>query len=143
MDENEQDDIQTGDVYSVYEDKCKQCGLHPLTQRRISDLLSELDMMGVINAKIISLGRYGRTREIKLNVSNRVRKKIKQLLPKLDRGDGVCKYLNNENLCEIYENRPLICNINELYNKHFSHVATRQEFFDFTQYFCNLLKQGE
>ena len=80
LDENEQDNIQTGDVYSVYEDKCKACGLHPLTQRRISDLLSELDMMGVINAKIISLGRYGRTREIKLNVSGRVRKKIKELL---------------------------------------------------------------
>lgn len=80
LDENEQDNIQTGDVYSVYEDKCKECGLHPLTQRRISDLLSELDMMGVINAKIISLGRYGRTREIKLNVSDRMRKKIKEIL---------------------------------------------------------------
>jgi len=80
LDEKEQDNIQTGDVYSVYEDECKECGLHPLTQRRISDLLSELDMMGVINAKIISLGRYGRTREIKLNVSDRVRKKIKEIL---------------------------------------------------------------
>jgi len=80
LDENEQDDIQTGDVYSVYESKCKGSGLHPLTQRRISDLLSELDMMGVINAKIISLGRYGRTRKIKLNVSGRVRKKIKEIL---------------------------------------------------------------
>jgi len=54
--------------------------LHPLTQRRISDLLSELDMMGVINAKIISLGRYGRTRQIRLNVSKRVREKIKEIL---------------------------------------------------------------
>ncbi len=80
LDEDEQDDIQTGDVYSVYEDKCKESGLHPLTQRRISDLLSELDMMGVINAKIISLGRYGRTRKIKLNVSDRMRKKIKKIL---------------------------------------------------------------
>lgn len=80
LDENEQDGIQTGDVYSVYEKECRECGLHPLTQRRISDLLSELDMMGVINAKIISLGRYGRTREIKLNVSDGVRKKIKRIL---------------------------------------------------------------
>jgi cell division control protein 6 len=80
LDENKQDDIQTGDVYSVYENKCKEAGLHPLTQRRISDLLAELDMMGVINAKIISLGRYGRTREIRLNVSNGVVKKIKEIL---------------------------------------------------------------
>ena len=80
MDENGQDGIQTGDVYSIYEDKCKECGLHPLTQRRISDLLSELDMMGVINAKIISLGRYGRTRQIRLNVSEKVREEIKKIL---------------------------------------------------------------
>ncbi len=80
LDEDEQKNIQTGDVYSVYEEKCKACGLHPLTQRRISDLLSELDMMGVINAKIISLGRYGRTREIKLNISDKARKKIKDIL---------------------------------------------------------------
>jgi cell division control protein 6 len=80
LDEREQDNIQTGDVYGVYEDKCKECALHPLTQRRISDLLSELDMMGIINAKIISLGRYGRTREIKLNVSDKVRDKIKEIL---------------------------------------------------------------
>jgi cell division control protein 6 len=80
LDGNKQDDIQTGDVYSVYEGKCKEYGLHPLTQRRISDLLAELDMMGVINAKIISLGRYGRTREIRLNVSDGVGEKIKDIL---------------------------------------------------------------
>jgi cell division control protein 6 len=80
LDESKQDDIQTGDVYSVYEDRCKEAGIHPLTQRRISDLLAELDMMGVINAKIISLGRYGRTREIRLNVSDGVAKKIKEIL---------------------------------------------------------------
>jgi cell division control protein 6 len=80
LDEKEQEDIQTGDVYSVYEDKCKVNGLHPLTQRRISDLLSELDMMGVINGKIISLGRYGRTRQIRLNVSDQAREKIKDIL---------------------------------------------------------------
>jgi len=80
LDENKQENIQTGDVYSVYEDKCKEVGLHPLTQRRISDLLAELDMMGVINAKIISLGRYGRTREIRLNVSGGVGKKIREIL---------------------------------------------------------------
>lgn len=80
LDEKEQEDIQTGDVYSVYEEKCKDNGLHPLTQRRISDLLSELDMMGVINAKIISLGRYGRTRQIRLNVSEHIQGKIKDVL---------------------------------------------------------------
>ena len=80
LDEKNQENIQTGDVYSIYEDVCKECALHPLTQRRISDLLSELDMMGIINAKIVSFGRYGRTREITLNLSSNIRNKIKEIL---------------------------------------------------------------
>ncbi len=80
MEENNHKSIQTGDVYNVYEDMCKKCALHPLTQRRVSDLLSELDMLGIINAKVISFGRYGRTREIKTNVSEGVRKRIKEIL---------------------------------------------------------------
>lgn len=75
-----QEDIQTGDVYSIYEDKCKSCGLHPLTQRRVSDLISELDMMGIINAKVVSMGRYGRTRKISLSVSNNIKEKITKKL---------------------------------------------------------------
>ena len=56
----------TGDVYEVYQESCKKCGLKPLTQRRLSDLIAELDMLGIINAKVISKGRYGRTKEIGL-----------------------------------------------------------------------------
>ncbi len=78
--ERGEEEIQTGDVYGVYEDKCKDSGLHPLTQRRVSDLISELDMLGIINAKIVSLGRYGRTREIKLNVSSDIKEKMKHIL---------------------------------------------------------------
>ncbi len=78
--EKGEDDIQTGDVFAVYEEKCKECRLHPLTQRRISDLLAELDMIGIINAKIISLGRYGRTRQIKLDLSSKTKQKIKNIL---------------------------------------------------------------
>ncbi|MBL7169765.1 MAG: ORC1-type DNA replication protein [Candidatus Aenigmarchaeota archaeon] len=76
--EGGQEEIQTGDVYNIYEDRCKDSGLNPLTQRRISDLISELDMMGIINAKVVSLGRYGRTRQIKLSVSSDVKEKIKK-----------------------------------------------------------------
>lgn len=60
--------IVTGDVYNVYHKLCRQGGLDVLTQRRVSDLISELDMLGIINAQIISKGRYGRTKEITLNI---------------------------------------------------------------------------
>ena len=60
--------IFTGGIYEHYKDSCIKVGLRPLTQRRISDIIAELDMLGIINAKVISKGRYGRTREITLAV---------------------------------------------------------------------------
>jgi len=62
--------IFTGEIYEKYKDICNQTGLRPLTQRRISEILSEFDMQGLINAKVISKGRYGRTREISLSIPN-------------------------------------------------------------------------
>ena len=62
------DKILTGEVYGTYKNLCVSCGLKVLTQRRLSDLISELDLLGIINAKVVSKGRYGRTREIKLSI---------------------------------------------------------------------------
>ena len=60
--------ITTGKIYQVYKRLCRAVAVEPLTQRRISDLISELDMLGILNSTVISRGRYGRTREIKLEV---------------------------------------------------------------------------
>ncbi len=60
--------VVTGDVYDVYQALCSRNGLDVLTKRRVSDLISELDMLGVINAQITNKGRYGRTKVIELNV---------------------------------------------------------------------------
>lgn len=72
--------IFTGEVYEVYKQICYQTGLRPLTQRRVSDIIAELDMLGIINAKVISKGRYGRTREISHAIPKVTEPKIKQLL---------------------------------------------------------------
>ena len=71
--------IFTGEIYSVYQRVCEQNQLRPLTQRRVSDILSEFDMLGLIHAKIISKGRYGRTREIDIN-KTALNDKIKNLV---------------------------------------------------------------
>ena len=63
--------ILTGDVYEIYVSLCKRNGYRILTQRRISDLISELDMLGLISTKVVSKGRYGRTREIKLAIAKK------------------------------------------------------------------------
>ena len=61
--------LRTGDAYLLYDSFCRQAGLTPLTQRAFSDLLSELDMYGFIRASTVSLGRYGRTKEIYASMS--------------------------------------------------------------------------
>ena len=66
-----QRDIFTGECYNIYSDIAKSLSLDTLTQRRVSDLISELDMLGLINTTVISKGRYGRTKKIKLAVSKK------------------------------------------------------------------------
>ncbi|MGB0651877.1 MAG: ORC1-type DNA replication protein [Thermoplasmatota archaeon] len=59
--------LTTGEVFGIYKELCKQTGSDVLTQRRITDLISELDMLGIFTARVISKGRYGRTREIQMS----------------------------------------------------------------------------
>lgn len=57
----------TGEVFRLYEELCYEANYVPLTQRRVSDLISELDKLGLINAVLTHKGRYGTTREIQLD----------------------------------------------------------------------------
>ncbi len=72
----------TGEIYEVYRNLCKQYKFNILTQRRISDILAELDMQGIIRASIISKGRYGRTREITLSLEEATITKLREMLEK-------------------------------------------------------------
>jgi cell division control protein 6 len=66
----------TGDIYGIYCELCDQAGLSPLTQRRVSGLISELDMVGVLNARVVSMGRYGRTKKIRLGIGRSLVRKV-------------------------------------------------------------------
>ncbi|MFQ6056051.1 MAG: hypothetical protein ACE5J3_08740, partial [Methanosarcinales archaeon] len=77
---DELQEIQTGDVYDSYLKYCKLWGIRPLSQRRISDLISELDMYGIINAKTLSKGRYGVSRTINLGFSENYKEKLEIIL---------------------------------------------------------------
>jgi cell division control protein 6 len=76
----DEDEIATGDVYSEYKELCEELEISELTQRRVSGLISELDMLGVINAKVISKGRYGRTRQISVDLSDNIRAKLREMV---------------------------------------------------------------
>ena len=69
-------EVKTGDLYNVYQFHCNQLGVEALTHRRISGLLNELGLLGIIKTKIANLGRYGRTKRIKIFVPERTLKSV-------------------------------------------------------------------
>jgi len=62
--ENGLRNISTGEVYRTYADACIKIGVEPLTPRRISSLLNELDTLGLIMARNVSKGRGGRSKQV-------------------------------------------------------------------------------
>ncbi|MCK5310432.1 MAG: cell division control protein Cdc6, partial [Thermoplasmata archaeon] len=74
----------TGDVYSFYKILARKAGKGLLTQRRVADLISELDMMGLVTARVKSFGRGGRTRVITVSVPLLETKRIIEKDPMLE-----------------------------------------------------------
>lgn len=72
--------IFTGDVYNKYQEICEMTKNEILTQRRVGDIIAEFDMLGIINAHVVSKGRHGRMREIKLMLTPEIKKKAREVL---------------------------------------------------------------
>ena len=70
----------TGEVYNFYRDLCARNHLEILTQRRVSDIIQEFDMLGIITVTVISKGRGGRMREIKLAITKDIIGKAKEII---------------------------------------------------------------
>ena len=65
--DTEQESIQTGDVYSRYINLCQAYNEDPLTERRISDYLKQIEETGLIQSQYHYGGQKGKTREINLS----------------------------------------------------------------------------
>jgi cell division control protein 6 len=72
--------IFTGEVYEIYKKLCNKTNTSILTQRRVSDIISEFDMIGILNANVVSKGRYGKTRDISIEIPTTMLSKIKNIL---------------------------------------------------------------
>jgi len=70
----------TGEVYKVYQEFCKKVNIEALTQRRVSSIISEFDMLGLINARNLSRGTYGKTREIRSAIPKEIEEQAKTIL---------------------------------------------------------------
>ena len=60
--------VTTGTLYNLYERICRILNMECLSQKRVSEIISELESMGILSSRILNRGRYGRTREIWLNI---------------------------------------------------------------------------
>ncbi len=65
----------TGEIYSSYKNLCKIIGKDGLTQRRITQMLSEIELSGIISGRLIHQGIHGRTKKFKLTISSEMIKK--------------------------------------------------------------------
>ena len=72
-----QKEAKTGEVYSHYQEIVEKKDITELSQRRVGDLIGDLDMQGLITANTENLsGSRGRTRKIKYDYSTELKDKI-------------------------------------------------------------------
>jgi len=65
----------TGEIYLSYKALCKVVGRDELTQRRITQMLSEIELSGIITGRLVHQGIHGRTKKYKLTISPEMVKK--------------------------------------------------------------------
>jgi cell division control protein 6 len=61
--------ISTGDVYAAYKLLCKVIHQNTLTQRRVTQMLNEIELSGLIAGKMIHQGIHGNTKKFNLTIS--------------------------------------------------------------------------
>ena len=59
----------TGEIYTSYKNLCTGVRQDHLTPRRITQILSEIEMSGIISSRIIHQGTHGRTKKHRLTIS--------------------------------------------------------------------------
>lgn len=86
LEQMDQNIFTSGEVSRIYQDIAPSIQLDILTHRRITDLISELNMLGVINTRVVSRGRYGRTKEMWFDANT---SKIREVVLKDPRLNGL------------------------------------------------------
>ena len=65
-----------------------------------------------------------------------------KLFSDMDDGTGICKFLDqSNNLCKIYNSRPIFCNVDEMYKKYFKNLMSLEEFYNLNYMACEKLKE--
>jgi archaeal cell division control protein 6 len=80
------DGTNTGELYLAYGNICRKMGIEVLTQRRVSGILGDLDLLGLVEASVVSKGRRGRTKKIQLLIGREALEKILSEDPAFETG---------------------------------------------------------
>lgn len=105
------------------------CGLNGVSSA--SDTLVALSPLRTLNPRVFPCTRCGACCR---NLGESA------LLSQLDRGDGVCRHLDvDTNLCRIYETRPKICRVTDMYGA-FEDRLTWGEYVALNQQACRELQ---
>lgn len=76
--------ITSGDIYEVHSELTnKIMGVKQLTHRRISDYINELALSGLITANTRSMGHYGRTKIINLDIESELVERVLSQIKKI------------------------------------------------------------
>lgn len=54
--------------------------------------------------------------------------------------DGRCKYLQTDNTCSMYSNRPDICNVEKYYKEKYKGKFSKKEFYELNKVACDKLR---
>jgi cell division control protein 6 len=65
----------TGEIYQAYKGLCKTIRQKEITQRRVTQILGDIELSGLITSKIIHQGMHGRTKKYNLTIHPDVVKK--------------------------------------------------------------------
>lgn len=62
--------------------------------------------------------------------------------PRMNRGDGVCRFFDEDtHLCNIYDKRPIFCNVDRFYEEHLTTKILREDYYEVNCKSCKILKE--
>lgn len=57
-------------------------------------------------------------------------------------GNGICIHLTSNNGCDIYQNRPTICNVEKMYELKYRRFMSKEEYERLNMEGCRMLQSG-
>ena len=61
----------------------------------------------------------------------------------LNRGDGICIFFDEgTRICQIYDNRPLLCNVDKVHETYCKEKITQDEYYELNYRTCKRLKEN-